>query len=110
MRRNDATITFDQIAERLGLPSRQAARLLFNQGVQYEVDDRALSDAHVGAQVDPYRPLSKRVEARIRREHPEALEGYDRLRSREVAQGVVVNAAGEWIRSRANNGSEQEPF
>lgn len=117
-RHSNHLVTFDSLALQFRLPNRQAARMLYQQGIQFRIDDEALNCLDNDDQVNPLANLSKRVEARIRREKPHLLAGYDRRRSRDVIEGVVRSATAsmtlpildaELIRTRGD-GTEQEPW
>jgi hypothetical protein len=89
--------TFDEIARELRLPSRQAARLLYRQGMQMNNDADAMDFCRAGIQIPAHLEVSKRVERQLRRSHPEAWVTRDALNANSM------------IRTRGD-GSEQEPW
>ena len=89
--------TFDEIARELRLPSRQAARLLYRQGMQMKNDAQAKAACQQGTQIPVHLEVSKRVERQLRRSNPEAWVTRDALNANSM------------IRTRGD-GSEQEPW
>lgn len=78
--------TFDAIAQRVGLVSRQAARLLYKQEYQRRVDARAIDAMERGQAPDPWATMSTKTLNRFRRHRPDLLAEYLRTQQAMTAQ------------------------
>jgi hypothetical protein len=104
--RDDESMTFEAIAERLGFERRQQARLLYRAHQQRMFDREAQRYCESGISIPAFYAdlISKRAEARLRRSHPRSFDLIDDRR-----EAGIVRQAGDGEQTEASVLSAVDP-